>query len=28
VLLANFTVDIMIGFLDTRVKAGLQMGGK
>jgi peptide/nickel transport system permease protein len=28
VLVANFTVDIMIGFLDPRVKAGLQMGGK
>jgi len=28
VLLANFTVDILIGFLDPRVKAGLQMGGK
>ncbi len=28
VLLANFTVDIMIGFLDPRVKAGLQMGDK
>lgn len=28
VLLANFTVDIMIGFLDPRVKAGMQMGGK
>jgi peptide/nickel transport system permease protein len=27
VLVANFTVDIMIGFLDPRVKAGLQMGG-
>jgi peptide/nickel transport system permease protein len=27
VLIANFTVDIMIGFLDPRVKAGLQMGG-
>lgn len=28
VLLANFTVDIMIGFLDPRVKAGMMMGGK
>lgn len=28
VLVANFTVDILIGFLDPRVKAGLQMGGK
>ena len=27
VLIANFTVDIMIGFLDPRVKAGLQMEG-
>ena len=27
VLVANFTVDILIGFLDPRVKAGLQMGG-
>lgn len=27
VLIANFTVDIMIAFLDPRVKAGLQMGG-
>jgi peptide/nickel transport system permease protein len=27
VLIANFTVDILIGFLDPRVKAGLQMGG-
>jgi peptide/nickel transport system permease protein len=27
VLLANFTVDILIGFLDPRVKAGLQMSG-
>jgi peptide/nickel transport system permease protein len=27
VLIANFTVDIMIGFLDPRVKAGLHMGG-
>jgi peptide/nickel transport system permease protein len=26
VLIANFTVDILIGFLDPRVKAGLQMG--
>ena len=26
VLIANFTVDIMIGFLDPRVKAGMQMG--
>jgi peptide/nickel transport system permease protein len=26
VLLANFTVDILIGFLDPRVKAGLQIG--
>lgn len=26
VLIANFTVDIMIGFLDPRVKAGLQIG--
>ncbi len=25
VLIANFTVDIMIGFLDPRVKAGMQM---
>jgi peptide/nickel transport system permease protein len=28
VLVANFSVDIMIGFLDPRVKAGMQMGGK
>lgn len=27
VLIANFTVDILIGFLDPRVKAGLQIGG-
>lgn len=27
VLIANFTVDILIAFLDPRVKAGLQMGG-
>lgn len=27
VLIANFTVDILIGFLDPRVKAGMQMGG-
>ena len=27
VLIANFSVDILIGFLDPRVKAGLQMGG-
>jgi len=27
VLIANFTVDILIGFLDPRVKAGLQMSG-
>ncbi|AGX86268.1 ABC transporter permease [Candidatus Symbiobacter mobilis] len=27
VLLANFTVDILIGFLDPRVKAGMQLGG-
>ena len=27
VLIASFTVDILIGFLDPRVKAGLQMGG-
>jgi peptide/nickel transport system permease protein len=26
VLIANFTVDILIGFLDPRVKAGLQIG--
>ena len=26
VLIANFTVDILIGFLDPRVKAGLQLG--
>jgi peptide/nickel transport system permease protein len=26
VLIANFTVDILIAFLDPRVKAGLQMG--
>lgn len=26
VLIANFTVDIMIGFFDPRVKAGLQIG--
>jgi len=28
VLIANFTVDILIGFLDPRVRAGNQMGGK
>ena len=27
VLIANFTVDILIAFLDPRVKAGLKMGG-
>ncbi len=27
VLIANFTVDILVAFLDPRVKAGLQMGG-
>jgi len=27
VLIANFTVDILIAFLDPRVKAGLQLGG-
>lgn len=27
VLIANFTVDILIGFFDPRVKAGMQMGG-
>ena len=26
VLIANFTVDLMVAFLDPRVKAGLQMG--
>jgi len=27
VLIANFTVDLLVAFLDPRVKAGLQMGG-